>query len=204
MRNFDIIKDISGLVTLHRYCATAEEFQVANPLIAAQNARLALESIVKTVYRLKGWQVGERTSLLTLTTDERFKEFIDSQELMKRIHYVRKIGNNAAHVGSGDGFVGRKESFFAVLNLYYIVGSVLLAWKLIDELPDFNKDLIPQVATPGSMAIVPQPNQVATMTSNAAQSTAETVEQTATETPETVNAQPIVNDISEAEALNIL
>ena len=42
MRNFDIIKDISGLVTLHRYCATAEEFQVANPLIAAQNARLAL------------------------------------------------------------------------------------------------------------------------------------------------------------------
>ena len=199
MRNFDIIKDISGLVTLHRYCATAEEFQVANPPIAAQNARLALESIVKTVYRLKGWQVGERTSLLTLTTDERFKEFIDSQELMKRIHYVRKIGNNAAHVGSGDGFVGRKESFFAVLNLYYIVGSVLLAWKLIDELPDFNKDLIPQVATPGSMAIVPQPNQVATMTSNAAQSTAETVEQTATETPETVNAQPIVNDISEAE-----
>lgn len=199
MRNFDIIKDISGLVTLHRYCATAEEFQVANPLIAAQNARLALESIVKTVYRLKGWQVGERTSLLTLTTDERFKEFIDSQELMKRIHYVRKIGNNAAHVGSGDGFVGRKESFFAVLNLYYIVGSVLLAWKLIDELPDFNKDLIPQVATPGSMAIVPQPNQVATMTSNAAQSTAETVEQTTTETPETVNAQPIVNDISEAE-----
>lgn len=199
MRNFDIIKDISGLVTLHRYCATAEEFQVANPLIAAQNARLALESIVKTVYRLKGWQVGERTSLLTLTTDERFKEFIDSQELMKRIHYVRKIGNNAAHVGSGDGFVGRKESFFAVLNLYYIVGSVLLAWKLIDELPDFNKDLIPQAATPGSMAIVPQPNQVATMTSNAAQSTAETVEQTTTETPETVNAQPIVNDISEAE-----
>lgn len=199
MRNFDIIKDISGLVTLHRYCATAEEFQVANPLIAAQNARLALESIVKTVYRLKGWQFGERTSLLTLTTDERFKEFIDSQELMKRIHYVRKIGNNAAHVGSGDGFVGRKESFFAVLNLYYIVGSILLAWKLIDELPDFNKDLIPQVATPGSMAIVPQPNQVATMTSKAAQSTAETVEQTATETPETVNAQPIVNDISEAE-----
>ena len=59
MRNFDIIKDINGLSTLHRYCATAEEFQVANPLISAQNARLALESIVKTIYRLKSWQVGE-------------------------------------------------------------------------------------------------------------------------------------------------
>ena len=49
------------------------------------------------------------------------------------------------------------------------------------------------------MAVVPQPNQVAAMTSNAAQSTAETVEEKSTETPETVNAQPIVNDISEAE-----
>ena len=118
MRNFDIIKDISGLVTLYRYCATAEEFQVANPVISAQNARLALESIVKTIYKLKNWYIGERTSLLTLTTDERFKEFIDSPELMKRIHYVRKIGNNAAHVGGDAGYVGRKESFFAVLNLY--------------------------------------------------------------------------------------
>ena len=87
MRNFDIIKDISGLATLHRYCATAEEFQVSNPVISAQNARLALESIVKTIYKLKNWQIGERTSLLTLTTDERFKEFINSHELMKRIHY---------------------------------------------------------------------------------------------------------------------
>ena len=199
MKNFDIIKDISGLATLHQYCATAEEFQVANPVISAQNARLALESIVKTIYKLKNWQIGERTSLLTLTTDERFKEFIDSPELMKRIHYVRKIGNNAAHVGGDAGYVGRKESFFAVLNLYYIIGSVLLAWKLIEELPDFNKDLIPQVATPGSLAVVPQPNQVAAMTSDAAQSTAETVEGKSTETPQTVNAQPIVNDISEAE-----
>lgn len=199
MKNFDIIKDIRGLATLHRYCATAEEFQVANPLISAQNARLALESIVKTVYRLKNWQVGERTSLLSLTTDERFKEFIDSPELMKRIHYVRKIGNNAAHVGGDAGYVGRRESFFAVLNLYYIIGSVLLAWKLIDKLPDFKKDLIPQVATLGSVAVVPQPGQVATITSNAAQSAAETVEQTTDETPATVNAQPIVNDLSEAE-----
>lgn len=199
MRNFDIIKDVSGLVTLYRYCATAEEFQVANPVISAQNARLALESIVKTIYKLKSWHIGERTSLLTLTTDERFKEFIDSPDLMKRIHYVRKIGNNAAHIGGDAGYVGRKESFFAVLNLYYIIGSVLLAWKLIDELPDFNKDFIPQVATSGSLAVAPQPNQVATMTSDAAQSTAETVEENSTETPQTVNAQPIVNDISEAE-----
>ncbi len=30
MKNFDIIKDIDGLRTIYRYCATAEDFQVAN------------------------------------------------------------------------------------------------------------------------------------------------------------------------------
>ena len=116
MKNFDIIKDIDGLRTIYRYCATAEDFQVANPMVSATQARLALETMVKTVYRLKGWQIGERASLLSLTTDERLTAFIDSEDLMKRIHYVRKIGNNAAH--ASDGFVGRRESFFAVLNLY--------------------------------------------------------------------------------------
>ena len=78
MRNFDIIKDIDGLRTIYRYCATAEDFQVANPMVSATQARLALETMVKTVYRLKGWQIGERASLLSLTTDERFTAFIDS------------------------------------------------------------------------------------------------------------------------------
>lgn len=125
MRNFDIIKDITGLRTVHSYCATAEDFQAVNPIVSAQNARLALETMVKTIYRLKGWQTGERANLLSLTTDERFVAFIDSSELMRRIHYVRKIGNNAAH---GGDFVGRRESFFAVLNLYYFIGSVMLVW----------------------------------------------------------------------------
>lgn len=40
MRNFDIIKDISGLNTVYKYCSTAEDFQVVNPIISAQNARL--------------------------------------------------------------------------------------------------------------------------------------------------------------------
>ncbi|WP_443897197.1 hypothetical protein [Paraprevotella clara] len=69
MRNFDIIKDIDGLETIHRYCAIAEDFQATNPMISVQQARLALETMVKTVYRLKGWQIGERASLLSLTAE---------------------------------------------------------------------------------------------------------------------------------------
>lgn len=197
MRNFDIIKGIDGLGTIYRYCATAEDFQVNNPMISAQQARLALETMVKTVYRLKGWQIGERTSLLSLTTDERFTGFIDSEDLMKRIHYVRKIGNTAAH--AGDGFVGRRESFFAILNLYYIIGSIMLAWQVIDSLPDFDKELIPQTPQPSPLAVVAQTDQVNTTTTQAATTAAQAVEESSGAQPATVEAQPVVNDLSEAE-----
>ena len=197
MKNFDIIKDISGLNTVYKYCSTAEDFQIVNPIISAQNARLALETMVKTVYRLKGWQIGERASLLSLTTDERFTGFIDSEDLMKRIHYVRKIGNTAAH--AGDGFVGRRESFFAVLNLYYIIGSILLAWQVIDSLPDFDKELIPQTPQPSPLAVVAQSDQVNTTTTQAATTAAQAMEESSDAQPATVEAQPVVNDLSEAE-----
>lgn len=197
MRNFDIIKGIDGLGTIYRYCATAEDFQVNNPMISAQQARLALETMVKTVYRLKGWQTGERASLLSLTTDERFTGFIDSEDLMKRIHYVRKIGNTAAH--AGDGFVGRRESFFAVLNLYYIIGSIMLAWQVIDSLPDFDKELIPQTPQTSPLAVVPQTDQANTATTQAATTAAQAVEESSDAQPATVEAQPVVNDLSEAE-----
>ena len=198
MRNFDIIKDIDGLKTLYSYCRTAEDFQTVEPRISAQNARLALETMVKTVYRLKGWTIDQRDSLFTLTTDERFTAFIDSEELMRRIHYVRKIGNIAAHAATDGGHVGRRESFFALLNLYYVVGSVVLAWRLIDSLPDFDKALIPD-GSQGQMAVVPQQTEVGTITDTAAETAAKAVEDVSGVTPEKVEAQPIVNDLSEEE-----
>lgn len=195
MRNFDIIKDIKGLDTLHDYCKTAEEFQAVNPRISAQNARLALETMVKIVYNLKGWSIDQRDSLFTLTTDERFTEFIDSQELVRRIHFVRKVGNNAAH---GDD-IRRRDSFFAVLNLYYIVGSIMLAWKLIDHLPDFDKTLIPESGVSMRMAVVSQPAQLGAITTTVSETAAKAVEETSDAKPDKVEAQPIVNDLPEAE-----
>lgn len=200
MRNFDVIKSIAGFSTIHKYCATAEEFQAVNPQISAQNARLALETIVKIIYRLKDWHVNDRASLLSLTTDERFKAFVDSPEMMKRVHYIRKIGNNASHVGGDAGYVGRRESFFTVLNLYYFVGSIALAWELIDKLPDFDRSLIPDNAdVQPRPVVVPQPDKIAEVTTADANTAADAVEQTSTAQPDTVNAQPVVNDISEAE-----
>ena len=82
-------------------------------------------------------------------------------------------GNNAAH--ANDGFVGRRESFFAVLNLYYIVGSIMLAWQVIDTLPDFDKELVPQSAKTSTLTVVPQPDQAQAATTQSADALAQAV-----------------------------
>ena len=138
MRNFDYIKDL-GIDTLYRCCAAAEENQVSNPDISAISARRALEYLVREIYKMKGIEIGERTSLLELVDGEPFRGFIGDERVMMAVHYVRKVGNNAAHLVD----VSKREAFFSLLNIYNIVGAVLLKLRVVDEVKPFDKALIP-------------------------------------------------------------
>ena len=139
MRNFDYIKDL-GLNDLYRFCSAAEEHQVSNPDYSAVNARKALEYIVRALYFMKNIPISDRDSLFELVDGEPFKEFIADEKVMMAVHYVRKVGNNAAHTGN----VSKKESFFALLNIYNVVGAILLKLKVVDEVKPFDKTLIPE------------------------------------------------------------
>lgn len=144
MRNFDYIKDL-GLNDLYRFCSAAEENQWSSPDFSVINARKALEYIVRAVYYLKDIEVKEKASLFELVDGEPFRAFINDDKVMMAVHYVRKVGNNGAHTGN----VTRKEAFFALLNIYNVVGAILLKLKLVEEVKPFDKDLIPKaVETP--------------------------------------------------------
>ena len=84
-------------------------------------------------------EIPERSSLFQLVNAESFKNFIQSDDLLKRLHYIRKAGNNSAHLGK----VAKKRIFFSLLNLYVFVGSVLVKLKVIDDYPTFDRNLIP-------------------------------------------------------------
>ena len=150
MRNFDFLKNEPDFKTLYGYCSTAEEWQLADPVKSASNCRKALECLVKEVYQINGFDYNVRASLLELLDDQRFKDFLgaDSFELLRCLHYIRKIGNNAAHTDK----VSKKESFFALLNLHTIVGSLLLNVGAIESVGKFNRALIP--AVPESLFVV--------------------------------------------------
>ncbi|MBO5677262.1 MAG: DEAD/DEAH box helicase family protein [Bacteroidaceae bacterium] len=141
MRNFDYIKDL-GLDDLHRFCAAAEEHQLSDPETSAFNGRRAMEYLVRALFEMKNIEVGERTSLFELVDSEDFRNFIGDDRVMMGVHYIRKVGNNAAHAQK----VTRKEAFFSLLNLYNLVGAVLLKLRMVSEVRPFDNALIPNSA----------------------------------------------------------
>ena len=173
MRNFDYIKDL-GLNDLHRYCSAAEENQLSNPDISAVNARRALEYMVRALYHMKNIEVPERTSLFELVDGEPFREFINDDRVMMAVHYVRKVGNSGAHTGD----VTKREAFFSLLNIYNVVGAILLKLKVVDSVKPFDGDLVPkgnsvpeQTAVQTTMQIQPTDALVASSDTAAVENT---------------------------------
>ena len=142
MRNFDYLKENEFLKDLYNYCNEAEVNQVSDPDKSALNARRALEWITRAIYSMKNIQVEERTSLYTLVSGEPFTSFIGDERIMMYVHYIRKVGNAAAHLGS----VKVREASLSLQNLYNFVGAVLVKLRVIDTFAPFNKELVPNSA----------------------------------------------------------
>ena len=144
MKNFDFLKSVPEFETLYRYCDTAENNQLYDPEKSAVASRKALEYIVKLIYMVKGWDIPERASLFSLVDDFDFKSFIGSDDLMMRLHYIRKSGNCAAH----DTHIGKRQSFFCLINLHVFVGTILERMGVIGGFEPFDEKLIPAAPAP--------------------------------------------------------
>lgn len=154
MRNFDYLASIQGLEYLYRFCRAAEEYQQCDPDMSAINARRALEHIIRELYNLKNVEISERTSLLELIDGEPFTEFIGNDKILMSAHYVRKMGNRAAHTGC----VSKKESFFCLLNIYNVIAAILLKLQVVGDINPFDKELIPNKAENNIFIPSPQSN----------------------------------------------
>lgn len=187
MLNFDYLKEIPELAPLHQLCDLCEQRQYTEPDSSAINARKALEWLVKAIYKMKGVEPGERASLLQLTTADVFADFIADPELMKAVHWIRKVGNLAAH----DGTVTRRDAFFTTLNLYNLVGGILLKLRVIDSLAPFDEKLLPTNHPSQDIAVVGAPQTPEAFVA--------TVELEQVEEAPMVNTHLSWGDISEAE-----
>ena len=139
MKNFDYLQQC-GMHRLYSLCAAAEDNQVSHPDLSVISARRALEYIVKSIYAMKHIMVSEKASLFELIDGEPFREFIGDNRIMMAVHYIRKVGNAGAH----NDHVGKKESFFGLMDLYNVVAAVLVKLKVVETVAPFDKTLIPE------------------------------------------------------------
>lgn len=137
-RNFDFLSTLSDFAELYNYCNEAEVNQKSDPKQSALNARFALEYTVKIIYILHNWAIPKRSSLFELVDNEDFRRFINDNELMVALHYIRRAGNNAAHLEK----VTAKESLFSLLNLHSFVSAVLVKLGEVTDVATFDKTLL--------------------------------------------------------------
>lgn len=187
MLNFDYLREFPELAQLHSLCDLCEQRQYTEPDSAAINARKALEWLVKAIYRMKRVELPERASLHQLSTSPVFADFIADADLMRAVHWIRKVGNLAAH----DGAVTRSDAFFTTLNLYNLTGAVLLKLRFIDSLAPFDKSWLP-TSKPRPRIFVPR-------AAESPESFAAKIEPAKVEEAPAVTAQLSWGDISEAE-----
>ena len=144
MKNFDYLKELPLFTTLYTQCDRAESCCKSDPDKSAMACRRSLEWTVDLIYRVQHWEVSPRATLFEKVKDSKFTEFINSRDLMQKLHFVRSVGNRAAHAGG----VSKKDSEYAVIDIYYFVGDVLMLLGYIERYPKFDKALIPDKGIP--------------------------------------------------------
>lgn len=130
--NFTYLEKCSKLKKLYEYCLDAEEFVFSKPSICAVSARKANEFIVKMIYSAAvGQDYG--FTVFDMMTDARFVEYINSPIMLNSMHFVRKMGNTAAH---GDS-LSQNEALAMLKELHFIVGEFAILTGVIQDYPDY-------------------------------------------------------------------
>lgn len=114
MSNFDFIID-SRLIDIKNACIEAEKGLTITAAISAIMCRKALEVGIKWVYGVDGdLKIPYQQTLAALIHDRNFKNIIDTN-LLKKIIYIQKLGNQAVHSNTK---IKKQESLLSLKNLH--------------------------------------------------------------------------------------
>ena len=99
MTNFDFLLSAPEFVHLGEVAAAAEKIYSIDPAACVLNCRRAMEFAVKWMYSVdSALSMPWDDKLVSLLSTEEFRDIVDVN-LMRRLEYIRKIGNCAAHDG---------------------------------------------------------------------------------------------------------
>ena len=159
-KNFDYIllvaDQIPSFKSLHNYCRLAEEQQPIYPDASANNARKALEWLMKQMLKIKGVTVDERMTLNDMLRLPETDAFVNHDYgFSKDIYFVKKVGNAASHDGGEP--ITRARAFRCLRSLYNVVAGFMGRWDAVKNIPPFDATTISTPTTTVALVTSPEP-----------------------------------------------
>lgn len=115
MSNFSPYLSIPSFAAFAPIAESAEKILSIDPAACVLNCRRAMEAAVKWMYAVDGSLVAPwDDKLVTLINTEEFRGIVDDQ-LIFRLDFIRRMGNNAAHGGK---VITREQAVPCLQNLF--------------------------------------------------------------------------------------
>ncbi len=155
MTNFDFLLSVPDFVPFGEVAVAAEKIYTIDPAACVLNCRRAMEFAVKWMYSVdsalcKPWD----DKLVSLLSTEEFRDIVDAN-LMRRLEYIRKIGNFAAHDGKK---ITKEQAMLCLQNLWVFMDFVACCYSRDYQSGAFDPALPEQSAAP--VYVVPPETEI--------------------------------------------
>ena len=139
MTNFDYLKKEPKFNTFSDVAIAAEKILYIDPTSCIINCRRAMEFAIKWMYSVDAsLSMPYQDNLISLMSTEEFRDIID-EDLMKRMDFIRKMGNNAAHSGKK---ITEDQAILCLENLQIFFDFVCYCYADEYEEHSFDKSLL--------------------------------------------------------------
>lgn len=139
MTNFDFLKQEPKFESFADVAISAEKILLIDYAASILNCRRAMEFAVKWMYSVdRSLIMPWDDKLVSLISTDEFRDIVDS-DLWKRMDFIRRMGNSAAHAGKK---VKKEQAELCLENLYIFLDFV--AYCYADEYTEsvYNPELI--------------------------------------------------------------
>lgn len=137
--NFDYLKKESKFAAFADVAISAEKIVLMDPEAGIINCRRAMEFALKWMYSVDTeLEMPYQDNLQSLINAEEYRQIV-GPDIWKRMDYIRRCGNNAAH---GNKKLGRDEAMLCLENLFIYLDYIAYCYSDQYEERSFDKSLI--------------------------------------------------------------
>jgi len=143
MTNFDLFAKVQDFASFTEPAVSAERIYRIDTAACVLNCRRAMEAAVKWMYSVdRALVMPYQDNLVSLIGTDEFRDIVDAS-LLRRMDFIRKTGNAAAHAGRK---ITREQAALCLENLYIFLDFVAYCYAEDYREGTFDPSLLEQEA----------------------------------------------------------